>query len=107
MTATLHRHSAQLMSTGTTIISRDGRRIGKVKAAQGGYFRVDARFAFDYWLSDQIIESVEDGTIRLVIDKAQIGSAIVDMDCPEDDLLNLASLLDSLRPHGLVLAPAE
>ena len=108
MIATLHRRSTQQPPIpGMTIISRDGRRIGKLKTAQDGYFRVDARFAFDYWLSTQIIESLEDGAIHLAIDKAQIGSAIVDMDCPEDDVLNLARLLDSARPQALVLAAAE
>ena len=88
---------------GMAIFSRDGRRVGKVKAVQDGFFRVDARFAFDYWLSVRTIASLHDGAIELGINKAQIGSVIVDMDCPEDDVLNLARLLEPARPSGLTL----
>jgi hypothetical protein len=89
------------------IYSRDGRRTGRVKEVRDGFLRVDARFAFDYWLSVHCIAGVRDGVVRLAIDKAQIGAAIVDMDCPQDDLLSLAELLEPARQPRLAYATVE
>ena len=69
---------------GAPIYSRDDRRLGVVKEVTEHCFLVDARLAFDYWLSTRCVAAVTEGSVRLGVDKRDLGDYLVDMDCPED-----------------------
>lgn len=69
---------------GSPIYTKDGRCLGTVKEAGPHCFRVDARFAFDYWLSMRAVAAIGEDSVRLGVEKREVGDYLVDIDCPED-----------------------
>jgi hypothetical protein len=102
----LHRETSIVVPTtsviGAVVYSRDRQRLGCVKDANADCMLIDARFAFDYWLSTRAIAQVMDGRVQLGIDKRQVGEYLVDRDCL-DDFASLPSV--SHRPVVLYVAP--
>ena len=49
---------------GYPVVDADGRDVGTVKEVRGGYFKVDAPMARDFWLSSAYVASVDAG-VRL------------------------------------------
>lgn len=85
-------------SVGAAIYSRDRRCLGRVKEVGECCFLVDARFAFDYWLSTRAVVAVEEGRVLLGIDKRDVGDYLVDVDCLED-----FEDLDPVTERGIAL----
>ena len=85
---------------GAPVYSRDGRRLGVVKQVQERCFLVDARLAFDYWLSTRCVAVVDGGQVRLGVNKRDVGDYLVDMDCPED-FEDLEPVVTGERPFTL------
>jgi hypothetical protein len=99
VTAQVVPHTAVL---GAWVYTRDGRRLGRVKEATTDCVLIDARFAFDYWLSSRAIAQITAGRVQLGIDKRQVGDYLVDRDCPED-----FAALPAVTPHPIVVAAAS
>jgi hypothetical protein len=62
------------------VISADGKRLGHVKEVKPDRFLVDVRWAPDYWLGVETIESADDDVVELFISKQAIGSAKLHLD---------------------------
>lgn len=69
---------------GSSIYTKDGRCLGTVKEAGPHCFRVDARFAFDYWLSMRAVAVSGEDRVLLGVEKREVGDYLVDIDCLED-----------------------
>lgn len=52
-----------------TVLASDGELVGKVKEVSGGYFKVDASMAMDYWLSRAYVATVAGDAVHLAITK--------------------------------------
>jgi len=52
-------------AVGATVITIDGRELGKVKEVSDGWFKVDARLRRDYWLASDLIETSSAMTVQL------------------------------------------
>lgn len=50
---------------GSQVIAQDGQDIGEVKEVLGEHFKVDAPMALDYWLSKEVISSVQGEVVYL------------------------------------------
>jgi hypothetical protein len=83
---------------GLPVYTSDGRRIGRVKEADERCFRVDARFAFDYWLSMRAVAAVRRGRVLLGVEKSRVEEYLVDTDCLED-----YEHLEPVAPGGVAL----
>jgi hypothetical protein len=51
-------------------------------------FRVNARLAFDYWLSRRCVAAVRDGKVLLATDKRGVADYLVESDCLDDDTID-------------------
>ena len=71
-------------TVGVAVHTRDGRLLGKVKEVRERCFLIDARLAFDYWLSTRCIATAGDDEVHLHVDKRDVNNFLVDIDCPED-----------------------
>ena len=69
---------------GAPIYSRDGHRLGRVKETGDRCLLVDARFAFDYWISLKAVAGVRDGRVLLGIGRSEVEQYLVDVDCLDD-----------------------
>jgi hypothetical protein len=58
------RHHAE---PGLAVISGDGKRLGKVKEVSGSYFKVDAPWHRDYWLSAELILDEDNRSLFLQV----------------------------------------
>ena len=80
---------------GTPVFSRDGSKLGTVKAVQGVSFQVGVRWGHDYWLSREIAAPYEGG-LRVLVDRADLTAYkqdrpsrfLPDLDAHEDGLLD-------------------
>jgi hypothetical protein len=60
----MQEHGHRTRRPGYAVIAGDGKRLGTVKETSGSYFKVDAPFHRDYWLSSELIrEEVESGVV--------------------------------------------
>ncbi|MCK9519198.1 MAG: hypothetical protein M0R74_09295 [Dehalococcoidia bacterium] len=55
------------LEVGTPVIASDGKKLGKIKEADGQYFKVDAPMRRDYWLTVDEVLSSDEGLARLAI----------------------------------------
>jgi hypothetical protein len=58
---------------GIPIFTRDDSQIGTLKEIHRGYFKVDAPFQPDYWLSDDHLTSASGNELRLAFTEDQVG----------------------------------
>ncbi len=56
----------------TPVFSRDGDQIGFVREIHGGYFKIDAPMAKDYWLSTVYIADSTLDRVSLTLNKGEI-----------------------------------
>ncbi|MGK2964335.1 MAG: DUF2171 domain-containing protein [Tepidiformaceae bacterium] len=68
-------HSLQV---GQPITTSDGSDVGRVKEVQGGFFKVDAPMARDYWLSSACVRSVEGPMVRLNLRSDEVAAHELD-----------------------------
>ena len=87
-----------VLPVGLPVYSSDGRRLGRVKEAHERCFRIDVRFAFDYWVSMRAVAAVRRGRILLSVEKGQVEEYLVDIDCLDD-----FEHLEPVTPGGVVL----
>ncbi len=69
METTSASHSLGPETVGAAIFARDGDQFGYVKDVRGGYFKVDAPWARDYWLSCVYVARYEENQVWLSITK--------------------------------------
>ncbi len=64
------------VTVGSTIVSSDDEKLGKVKEVRAQAFKVDAGFLRrDYWLPDDVVaEAVPDDIVRLTVPKGEIAA---------------------------------
>ncbi|HEX5368654.1 MAG TPA: DUF2171 domain-containing protein [Dehalococcoidia bacterium] len=60
---------------GMPVMSADGKTLGRVKEVRGDSFKVDAHWAFNYWLGHEVVEHTASGIVQLVVTRQAIGSA--------------------------------
>jgi hypothetical protein len=65
---------------GAMVVTADGKQLGHVKDVKADRFLVDVRWAPDYWLGTETIESISDESVELFISKQAVGSAKLHMD---------------------------
>lgn len=57
---------------GAPVRTRDGTLLGTIKETRGDSFKVDARYARDYWLSATLVLRADAGRVELDCDAGQI-----------------------------------
>ena len=60
---------------GLPVMSSDSKLLGRVKEVRGDTFKVDARWAFNYWLGNEVVENTAKGLVQLVVTKQAVGTA--------------------------------
>ena len=68
-------HSVQV---GQPIATSDGSDVGRVKEVQGGFFKVDAPMARDYWLSSAYVGSVDGPMVTLNLRSDEVSAHELD-----------------------------
>ena len=68
-------HGNQTIEAGAHVMTADGKQIGTVKDVRDDRFKVDVRWAPDYWLGTETVESAAGDSVQLLITKEAIGSA--------------------------------
>ena len=63
------------MRVGARVMSADGKQLGLVKDVRIDRFLVDVRWAPDYWLGTESIDTASEELVQLVITKEAVGSA--------------------------------
>ena len=63
------------VSVGATVMSADGKRLGIVKEVRTDRFLVDVRWAPDYWLGTETIDTASRELIQLILTRQGIGPA--------------------------------
>jgi hypothetical protein len=81
---------ATQIATGLTVRTQEGDEIGQIKEIESGSFKVDASMERDYWLSAELVETVEDNSARLTLSRDHLNE--LKADSPED-----ASRLDAIQ----------
>lgn len=69
------RSSYTTVNPGADVMSADGKRLGIVKEALQDRFLVDVRWAPDYWLGTETIDSADGEVVQLLLTKDAIGPA--------------------------------
>lgn len=72
--------SSTAVHPGAQVMSADGKRLGVVKDVREDRFKVDARWAPDYWLGTETIDNASDDIVQLFVTKANIGSAKIHLE---------------------------
>jgi hypothetical protein len=57
------------------VMSADGKLLGTVREVRGDAFKVDARWAFNYWLGQEVVEHTTSGIVQLLVTKQALGGA--------------------------------
>ncbi len=63
------------IESGLPVMSADGKLLGSVKEVKGDTFKVDARWGFNYWLGQEVVEHTTEGIVQLAVTKQAVGSA--------------------------------
>jgi hypothetical protein len=63
------------VAVGAIVMSADDKRLGMVKEVRPDRFQIDVRWAPDYWLGTETIESASPEQVRLVLTKQGVGPA--------------------------------
>jgi|SoiMethySBSTD1v2_1073268.scaffolds.fasta_scaffold3322717_2 hypothetical protein len=82
------------ISVDATVVTKDGKELGRVKEYQAPAFLVDVRRHFDYWLSETIVASATAERIELAISEADVPA--YKMDNPHDHNEFMAKVPDKL-----------
>ena len=69
-----------VLHTGARVMSSDSKQLGLVKEVRGDQFRVDVRWAPDYWIGNESVDDVSEDTVQLLVTKGDIGSAKLHLD---------------------------
>lgn len=64
MTMMDHEHDSRLQE-GMLVYAIDGKELGRIKDMDGECFKLDAPYREDYWLSEDAIDSIVEGLVRL------------------------------------------
>jgi hypothetical protein len=67
--------STTSIQTGARVITADGKQLGVVKEVRADRFKIDVRWAPDYWLGPEVVDNVGDDLIQLFITKEGVGAA--------------------------------
>jgi len=67
--------NTKVLTEGDRVITSDGKELGLIKELKPDRFKVDVRWALDYWLGTEIVDSAEQGIVQLFITKEGIGPA--------------------------------
>lgn len=59
----------QGFTTGADVVTADDQRIGAVKETEAGHFKVDVRWARDYWLDSMLVREWDEGRVVLSVRK--------------------------------------
>lgn len=57
------------LMAGTVVLSSDGEALGKIKEIRGGYFKVDAPMARDFWLACESVATEAGDAVRVAFSK--------------------------------------
>ena len=66
---------AKAITEGDHVVTADGKQLGVVKEIKAERFKVDVRWAPDYWLGTDIVESADQGIVQLFLTKEGVGPA--------------------------------
>jgi hypothetical protein len=66
---------AKAITEGDHVVTADGKELGLVKEIKAERFKVDVRWAPDYWLGTDVVESAEQGIVQLFLTKDGVGPA--------------------------------
>jgi|GEM_PF-3213150 len=64
--------SPHRIQVGVPIIAADGKKVGVVKETEGNYFKVDARWKRDYWLTNDEVVAADENAVRLAISSREV-----------------------------------
>ena len=67
--------NTKVLTEGDRVITSDGQELGLIKELKPDCFKVDVRWAPDYWLGTEIVDTVEQGIVQLLITKEVVGPA--------------------------------
>lgn len=93
-------HGRATVQVGARVVSADGKQLGVVKDAMEDRFKVDVRWAPDYWLGTEIVDEASPQVIHLMISKQEIGSAKLTQSVSGPGLDRDAEDLGGPAPHN-------
>jgi hypothetical protein len=73
-----YNRTAELLTIGAAVITRDGRDLGRVKQVRGDRFKVAAPMQPDYWLSCEHVAAATPYRVELNVDGGALEAAKVD-----------------------------
>jgi hypothetical protein len=79
--------TTKVLSEGDRVVTADGKELGLIKELKPDCFKVDVRWAPDYWLGTEIVDSAEQGIVQLFITKEGVGPAKLHGDGIDDSVL--------------------
>jgi hypothetical protein len=79
--------NTKVLTEGDRVVSSDGKELGLVKELKPDRFKVDVRWAPDYWLGTEVVDSAEQGIVQLIITKEGVGPAKIHSDNIDDSSL--------------------
>ncbi len=94
------------VAAGARVFSADGDELGHIKEVRGDYFKVDAPMARDYWLSRDVVSTVEPDGVTLTVDKDQLGDVKLDELMGEMEEGNLPPAVGAAEPLMEQAVPA-
>ena len=86
----------KVLTEGDRVVTADGKDLGLVKEIKPDCFKVDARWAPDYWLGTEIVETAEQGIVQLFITKDGLGPAKIH----EIDKIDGSALPSAQKPDN-------
>ena len=75
MTTSQFNNRSITLQPGAAVMSADGKRLGVVKEAHMDRFLVDVRFAPDYWLGTETVDTSDSEIVQLILTKDAVGPA--------------------------------
>lgn len=85
------------VETGAPVVALDGKHLGKVKEVRDIYFKVDARWRRDYWLTTNEVMSADANQALLLIPSDEVN--LYKMDRPGHDGLGRMGNEPDLSAH--------
>ena len=67
--------SGTAIMVGASVMSSDGKQLGVIKETRVDRFLVDVRWAPDYWLGTETVDTADSELVQLILTKESIGPA--------------------------------
>jgi hypothetical protein len=87
------------IAVGATVVTADGKELGKVAEVRDGAFRIDIRRRHDYWLGEDQVGEATAERVTLLVGESDLGG--YKMDGPNDSNEFESGIPDELDPENV------